>query len=155
MALPTARQNLVGCQVTSADLALAVASSANVATQTSATILDEAPRSTMVLVTIASGTLVLDAKIGTGTIANPGSSPTDTYTLSANSLRGYVKFDTTSSNLNWAVKLTSTGALVTSFAVIDLGKLSTGEDSISVGAGQLGFDSAVNGDGSGAFSIAV
>lgn len=155
MALPTARQNLVGCQVTNQDLGLTVAASANVATQTSNTIQDEAPRSTIVVVTIASGTLVLDAKIGSGTIADPSSSPTDTYTLSASSLRGFVKFNTTAANPYWALKLTSTNANVTSFAVLDLAKLGSGEDAPAIGCGQLAYGSSVNGDGSGAFPITV
>ena len=155
MALPNARQNIVGCQVQNNELGLVVAASANVATQTSSTLADDCPRSIIVLASIVSGTLVLDGKIGTGTIADPSSSPTATYTLSASSLSGYIKFNTTASNLNWALKLTSTAANVTSFCVLDLGKLSAGEDSISVGAGQLGFESSVSGDGSGAFPITV
>lgn len=155
MALPNARQNIVGCQVSNSDLGLTVAASANVSTAVSSTIVDDCPRTIVVLASIVSGTLVLDGKIGTGTIADPSSSPTSTYTLSASSLSGFIKFNTTASNLSWALKLTSTNANVTNFAVLDLGKLSAGEDSISVGAGQLGFESSVTGDGSGAFPISV
>lgn len=155
MALPKAEQNIVGCQVSNQDLSLTVAASANVTTQTSATIADNAPRSIVVLATIVSGTLVIDGKIGNGTIADPSSSPTDTYTLSASSLRGMVKFDTTASNLNWALKLTSTNANVTSFAVLDLGKLSAGEDWVNIASGQNAFASSLTGDGSGAFPITV
>lgn len=155
MALPNARQNVVGCQVSNSDLGLTVAASANVVTAVSNTIVDDCPRTIVVLASIVSGTLVLDGKIGTGTIADPSSSPTATYTLSASSLSGFIKFNTTSSNLSWALKLTSTAANVTNFCVLDLGKLSAGEDSISVGAGQLGFESSVSGDGSGAFPISV
>lgn len=155
MALPNARQNIVGCQVSNSDLGLTVAASANVTTAVSNTIVDDCPRTVVVLASIVSGTLVIDAKIGSGTIADPSSSPTSTYTLSASSLSGFVKFNTTASNLSWALKLTSTNANVTNFAVLDLGKLGAGEDSISVGAGQLGFESSVAGDGSGAFPISV
>lgn len=155
MALPNARQNIVGCQVSNSDLGLTVAASANVSTAVSSTIVDDCPRTIVVLASIVSGTLVLDGKIGTGTVADPSSSPTSTYTLSASSLSGFIKFNTTASNLSWALKLTSTNANVTNFAVLDLGKLSAGEDSISVGAGQLGFESSVTGDGSGAFPISV
>lgn len=155
MALPTARQNIVGCQVSNSDLGLTVAASANVTTAVSSTIVDDCPRTIVVLASIVSGTLVLDGKIGTGTIADPSSTPTATYTLSASSLSGFIKFNTTADNLSWALKLTSTNANVTNFCVLDLGKLSAGEDSISVGAGQLGFESSVSGDGSGAFPISV
>lgn len=155
MALPTAQQNIVGCQVSNQDLGLTVAASANVSTQTSNTITDNAPRTIIVLAAIVSGTLVIDGKIGTGTISNPGSSPTDTYTLSASSLRGMIKFDTTSANPNYAIKLTSTAANVTSFAVLDLGKLEAGEDWESIRSGQNAFASTVGYDGSGAFPITV
>lgn len=155
MALPNARQNIVGCQVSNSDLGLTVAASANVSTAVSNTIVDDCPRTVVVLASIVSGTLVIDAKIGTGTIADPSSSPTSTYTLSASSLSGFVKFNTTADNLSWALKLTSTSANVTNFCVLDLGKLGAGEDSISVGAGQLAFESSVTGDGSGAFPISV
>lgn len=155
MALPIARQNLVGCQVTNQDLNLVVAASANVTTQVSATIQDEAPRSTVVLIQVVSGTLVVDGKIGSGTISDPSSSPTDTVTLNATSTRGFIKLDTTSDNPYWALKLTSTGANVTKFVVLDLAKLASGEDAPAIGCGQLGYDSAVNGDGSGVFPIGV
>ena len=155
MALPNARQNILGCQVSNSDLGLTVVASANVVTAVSNTIVDDCPRSVIVLASIASGTLVLDGKIGSSTIADPSSSPTSTYTLSASSLSGFIKFNTTASNLDWAVKLTSTGALVTNFAVLDLGKLQAGEDAPSVSAGQIAFESANTGDGSGTFSIAV
>jgi len=156
MALPNARQNLVGCQlVNGTDLGLTVASSANVATQTSNTITDDAPRTVVVLATIASGTLALNAKIASGTVGAPDSSPTATYTLSASSLSGYVVFNTTAASLNWALKLTSTNALVTQFAVFDVALIPNKNDSISAGASQLAFESAVNGTGSGSFSINV
>lgn len=156
MALPNARQNLVGCQlVNGADLGLVVASSGNVSTQTSNTVTDDAPRSVIVLASIVSGTLAINAKIASGTVGAPDSSPTATYTLSASSTSGYVKFDTTASQLNWALKLTSTGALVTQFAVFDLGQLAAKNDSLLVGAGQLGFESTINGTGSGVIPITV
>jgi hypothetical protein len=155
MALPKADQNIVGCQVSNQDLALTIASSANVTSQNSNTMADNAPRTIIVLASIVSGTLVLNGKIGTGTISNPGSSPTATYTLSASSLSGFIKFDTTASNLNYAIGLTSTSANVTNFAVLDLGKLSVGEDWVSIAAGQNAYASAITGDGSGAFPISV
>lgn len=155
MALPSQRQNMGGCQVTNQDLGLVVAASANVSTQTSNTVQDEAPRSTIVMVQIASGVLVLDGKIGSGTIADPSSSPTDTVTLNATALRGFIKLDTTSSNLYWAVKLTSTAANVTKFCVLDLLKKESLEDALSLGFSQSAIDSAINGDGSGVFPIGV
>ena len=155
MALPNARQNVVGCQVTSSDLGLTVASTANFVTANSNTIVDDCPRSIFVLATIASGTLVLNGKVASSTISDASSSPTATYTLSASSPSGFIKFDTTAANLSWAIKPVSTGALITQFVVLDLGRLTAGEDSISVGAGQLSFESAVAGDGSGVWSINV
>lgn len=155
MALPNARQNIGGCQVSNSDLGLTVVSTANVATQNSNTIVDDCPRTVIVLASIVSGTLVLNGKIGTGTIADASSSPTSTFTLNSSALSGYIKFDTTPANLSWAIKPVSTGALVTSFAVIDLGKRSEGEDANSLGACQAAFESSLTGDGSGAFSITV
>ena len=107
MALPNAEQNIVGCQVSNQDLGLTVAASANVSTQTSNTIADECPRSIIVLVSIVSGTLKVDGDIAAS--GNPAfSSPVASVTLTGSASAGFIKFNTTSSSLRYAVKLTST-----------------------------------------------
>lgn len=154
MALPNADQNIVGCQVSNQDLGLTVAASANVSTQTSNVIVDECPRSVIVLASIVSGTLTLSADIAeSGTPAF--SSPVASVTLTGSASAGFIKFNTTSSALRYAVRLTSTSANVDRFCVLDLGKLSAGEDAPSVVSGQRAFESSVIGDGSGAFPITV
>jgi len=155
MALPNARQNINGCQVTNQDLGLVVAASANVAaSQTSTTIVDDCPRTILVLASIVSGTFTMSldrAASGAPTQASPVASVTLTGSASA----GFIKMDTTLSALNWNLKLVGSSANVDRFVVLDLGKLSTGEDGLSVGAGQSAYESAINGDGSGAFPITV
>jgi len=154
MALPNAEQNIVGCQVSNQDLGLTVAASANVSTQTSNTIADECPRRIIVLVSIAYATLKVDGDIAAS--GNPAfSSPVASVTLTGSASAGFIKFNTTSSSLRYAVKLTSTSANVDRFCVLDLGKLSAGEDAPSVVSGQRAFESSVIGDGSGAFPITV
>lgn len=154
MALPTAEQNIVGCQLTNTELGLVVVASANVATQTGSTITDNAPRTILVVAKLASGTVKIDldrAASGNPTFA----SPVDSFTMTGNASSCVVKMDTTASALNWAAKITSTSGLLSSFAVLDLGQLSAGEDWVNITSGQNAFASSVTGDGSGAFSIVV
>lgn len=154
MALPNARQNLVGCQVSNSDLGLTVVASANLTTQTSNTITDDVPRTIIVLADLVSGSVKIELdRAASG--APAFSSPQATYTLVNNASSGIIKMDTTSSALNWAVKVTSSSGLLSSFAVLDLAKLGTGEEWVNVTSGQNSVASSVTGDGSGVFSIAV
>lgn len=144
-----------GCQVLNSDLGLTVAASANIAaSQTSTTIVDDCPRSILVLASIVSGTLTMSLdRAASGAPAQ--TSPVSSVTLIGAASAGFIKMDTTTGNLNWNLKLVGTTCNVDRFVVLDLAKLAAGEDSISIGAGQLAYESLVTGDGSGAFPISV
>lgn len=154
MALPNQRGDLVGCKVTySGDLGLTLGTMASSAIQTSTVVVSPQPESIFVCVKLSAGALTVAGDIAaSGTPAF--SSPADTQTVS-DTARSFIKFDTTTSSLRWAIKVTpgGSGATVTEFAVFDLKQLSAGEGWFDIGSGANAVASSQVGDGSGTISL--
>jgi hypothetical protein len=146
MATPLGRGNIQGCKLVNlTDLGLSLVSPIQgPLTLTSTNIATPGPESTYVLVQLASGDLTVKGSVNSGT-PNFGA-PTANVTIS-NTSAIWIELDTTTSNLNYALQLsTTTGVIISKFLVLTLGQFNVAQGWPDASSGQNAFLSLVAGN---------
>lgn len=155
MSYPLGGQDLIGNLVTNTDMAI-TATVTTGATESGTNVPHAAPQSNFLVIklTSTSTSLVVNVSVNSGT-PNFGS-PTATLTITDTAYH-VIPFNTTTSNLNWAVQVVDGGGgtVIAQLAVLDLGFKAANEDWVNLHSGANSYASTIVGSGSGVFSTAA
>lgn len=157
MSYPLGGQDLIGNLVTNTDMGIPATVTTG-ATVAGTNVPHAAPQTNFLVVklTSSSTSLVINVSVNSGT-PNFGS-PTVTKTISSGDTAEYaIPFNTTTSNLNWAVQVVDGGGgtVIAQLAVLDLGFKAANEDWVNLHSGANSYASTIVGSGSGVFSTAA
>lgn len=157
MSLPTGRQDMTGNLTTNLDLGLTGTLTAS-QTQTGNNINTVAPQTVTLLIAATPGADGMTVKVSVNSGSPSFGSPTVTKSLASGltSLQT-LQFNTTSSNLNYAVQLVDggSGSTVQDLACLTLAQMSQYEGWHDATSALNAVESSVTGNGSGTFSIAI